>query len=343
MRKVLAYFLVLLCLAALVISQSSELMRVWENRVYARNHVLWSDRYTYGDLYGLSYLPTFKIPHEEAFIQPKVQARGNHHLSIIGDSYFYSYLPMQAQYFHGVQHLEFISWSKPKALKPLSGRPNRLLIEVVERNAFVNLRLSKIKADFYGASLPQESHGLWGLNAWIQETFYHPNQESQLAHLIFGTHLWSKFKEGKAAWNYQVFDRVDPGVQVSQDGQFLYLKETLDPKLTSSSFYPYSAQELQALVMEMNAIQDFFKTKGFQEVYFSILPNPVRVLMTEAKPTNRLFEDVAQHPQARFQWIDARPILQAKARSYFFQSDSHWNQAGAAAYLSYLNQVLAKP
>ena len=117
----------------------------------------------------------------------------------------------------------------------------------------------------------------------------------------------------------------------------MYLAETINPAHVGSSFSDISEAQIKTQVTELNAIQDYYKAKGFDEVLFSIIPNPVSVLRTENRPDNQLIQRIKSHPDFKGKLMDATEGLSKNAASNFFTSDSHWNQRGAKIWLDQFN------
>lgn len=124
---------------------------------------------------------------------------------------------------------------------------------------------------------------------------------SNLPGLISGL---ESLKEFKADFNLNFFGRVDKDVAISKDQHFLYLAETVNPTHAGSSFSEISEAQINGQVQQLNAIQEYYKAKGFDEVLFSIIPNPVSVLRTENRPENHLIQRIKSHPDFRGRLID---------------------------------------
>ena len=92
MGKLPSFFTVGLFLIVFTISSSDGLMVKTAQYRYALDNVFGSDKYTYGDLYGLSYLPAFKVKPEA---QPETKPCGNQrniNLYAICDSYLWFFV-----------------------------------------------------------------------------------------------------------------------------------------------------------------------------------------------------------------------------------------------------------
>jgi hypothetical protein len=174
----------------------------------------------------------------------------------------------------------------------------------------------------------------------IKENLYHKSLEANIEFAWFNFGFWESLKELKGDFNLNFFGRVDKEVAISKDQNLLYLAETLNPNNPGSSFFDISEEKLKAQVSELNSIQDYYKARGFDEVIFSIIPNPVSVLKTENRPDNHLIQRIKLHPDFKGKLIDATEDLSKNAKSNFFTSDSHWNQKGAKIWLDQLNRQL---
>jgi hypothetical protein len=174
----------------------------------------------------------------------------------------------------------------------------------------------------------------------IKENLYHQSLEANIEFAWFNFGFWEPLKEFKADFNLNFFRRVDKEVAISKDQNFLYLAETINPAHVGSSFSDISEAQIKTQVTELNAIQDYYKAKGFDEVLFSIIPNPVSVLRTENRPDNQLIQRIKSHPDFKGKLMDATESLSKNAASNFFTSDSHWNQRGAKIWLDQLNTQL---
>jgi RNase H-fold protein (predicted Holliday junction resolvase) len=129
---------------------------------------------------------------------------------------------------------------------------------------------------------------------------------------------------------------------VSSDKSFLYLKETIDPNVIGSSFFPVSEEMLLDFVNHLNEINDYYLKAGFKKVLISIPANPVAILQTEEKPTNQLLTRLRKHPNLKVELVDPSDSLKVNASQNYFKSDSHWNTNGAKIWLTYLNRSLEK-
>jgi hypothetical protein len=343
MKKIAALFVLLVCLLALSVSSSEQAMRVITKQRYAGTGLFHSDKYTFGDLYGLSYLPEFRLPKSEGFIQPPtgLPAEKDIDLYIVGDSYLYSYLePIPANYAR-VARVDFRRWAHVpvRAETFQSPRKKVLLIESVERNLANVLGLGHVRAVF--EPTPPVDKPWWEQwNEAIKAALYHPTLESNLDFTLFNVSLLSPLKGWKATWNDRVFGRPAAEVVRSSQGDRLFMKETVGPQEMGSSFREISDAEIQRRVHEMEEIQTFYRAKGFDQVLFSFMPNPVALLDAQRGKGNQLLARIQAASAGPLTIIDPTDRLKSNAEAYFYRSDSHWNQRGARVWLDQLNEVL---
>lgn len=341
MKKIAAFFVFFICLLALVVSSSEQGMRKLTKARYAATGILNSDKYAFGDLYGISYLPEFRIPKEEKFLEVPtgLPAVKDIDLYIVGDSYLYSYLDTIPDYYARVNKLDFRRWAHVpvRAEAFQSNRKKVLLIETVERNIANVLALERIRAVF--EPTPPPTLPWWERwNQAIKSALYHPTLESNLEFTLFNVALFSPLKEWKALWNDRVFGRLASEVQRSKLGNYLYMNETVDSREKGSSYREISEAEVKASVQKMKEIQSFYLAKGFDMVLFSFMPNPVSLL--EPERTNQYLVRIRAEASGDLNLIDPSERLKLEAKQNFYQSDSHWNPRGARVWLDQLNEVL---
>ena len=354
MQKLLAFLGFIFCVLTLYLTSSNTGMKWITRDRYSRVGAFGADKYLYGDLYGLTYLSQFKKIKDTNFVSlPAIVQKSNSDtakLFILGDSYLYSFFKEDPRYYVGINQVQFIRWSvaNPIEILPSKNKKNILLIESVERNMSGLFNLSSVKARLDRAEATNSELNARQKIAFfaseidrvIKENLYHQSLEANIEFAWFNFGFWEPLKEFKADFNLNFFGRVDKEVSISKDQNFLYLAETLNPAHVGSSFSDLSEAQLKSHVSELNAIQEYYQAKGFDEVIFSIIPNPVSVLKTENKADNRLIQRIKSHPNFKGKLIDATDGLSKNAASNFFTSDSHWNQRGAKIWLDQLNTQL---
>ncbi len=354
MQKLLAFFVFIFCALTLYLTSSNTGMKWVTRDRYSRIGALGADKYLYGDLYGLTYLSKFKKVKDTNFVSlPAIDQKANSDtakLFILGDSYLYSFFKEDPRYYVGINQVQFIRWSvaNPVEIIPSKNKKNILLIESVERNMLGLFNLNSVKArldraEVINAELTMRQKIAFvasEIDRVIKENVYHNSLEANIEFAWFNFGFWEPIKEFKADFNLNFFGRVDKEVAISKDQNFLYLAETINPAHVGSSFSDVSEAQIKTQVSELNAIQDYYKAKGFNEVIFSIISNPVSVLKTENKPDNHLVQRIKSHPDFKGKLMDATEDLSKNAASNFFTSDSHWNQRGAKIWLDQFNTQL---
>ncbi len=354
MQKLLAFLVFIFCALTLYLTSSNTGMKWVTRDRYSRIGALGADKYLYGDLYGLTYLSKFKKVKDTNFVSlAAINQKANSDtakLFILGDSYLYSFFKEDPRYYVGINQVQFIRWSvaNPVEIIPSKNKKNILLIESVERNMLGLFNLNSVKArldraEAINAELTMRQKIVFvasEIDRVIKENVYHNSLEANIEFVWFNFGFWEPLKEFKADFNLNFFGRVDKEVAISKDQNFLYLAETINPAHVGSSFSDVSEAQIKTQVSELNAIQDYYKAKGFNEVIFSIIPNPVSVLKTENKPDNHLVQRIKSHPDFKGKLMDAMEDLSKNAASNFFTSDSHWNQRGAKIWLDQFNTQL---
>ena len=355
MQKIFALIGFIFCALTLYLTSSNAGMKGITQDRYSRIGALGADKYLYGDLYGLTYLSKFKNVKDTNFVllPPATDLEASSksaNLFILGDSYLYSFFRQDPRYYVGVNQVQFIRWSvaNPVEIIPSNNKKNILLIESVERNMgglfdlnSVKARLDKAEATNSKQNTRQKIAFFFSeIDRGVKESLYHQSLEANIEFAWFNFGFFEPLKELKADFNLNFFERVDKEVAISKDQDFLYLTETVDPNNAGSSFSKISEAQIKDQVKKLNAIQEYYKAKGFDEVLFSIIPNPVAVLNTENRPENHLIQRIKSHPDFVGKLIDPTDSLSNNASLNFFKSDSHWNQKGAKIWLDEVNKQL---
>lgn len=320
----------------------------WLTKIrYESNGFLGSDKYQYGDLYGIAYLKDFKLELDMSVVSPPKLLSKQQDISIyiIGDSYFYSSFDIVPNYFERVKSIQFFKWDySPKIPFSFSGHNTKrvLLIESVERNVFNLISQKRLASIFKQPDNMEEKWSIWSFDELIKQQLYHPTLEENISFAFFDLALFSKWKELKAGFNVDFFGRAPIGVQLSQTKDFLYLRETVDSLADGSSFQAISDLRIRHLVQQMKQIDRDAKELGFDEVLFSFIPNPSSVLQTELNQYNQFIPRLEKMVGDELILVNPTAQLSKNAKQNFFKSDSHWNQNGARIWLDLLNQKLLK-
>lgn len=345
MRKFIALFVLFLFAAALFVSSSNTGMAWLTKQRYAPDALLGSDKYTYGDLFGISYLPAFKKVKDTSPVAPPLLSAAEKDIAlyVIGDSYFYSSFEQIPDYFERTKSLTFYKWDdRPlRSFKlPQDSTRKVLLIECVERNVLNVVNPQRVQAVFELPVLETPKASVSMLNDAIRAMLYHPTLEENLSFALFDVSIFSAFKELKASFNQAFFGRSPSGVVLAKSKDFLYLEQTVDTAAVGSSFKQVSPKTYADLIQQMRSIESYAKKVGFDEVVFSFIPNPSSVLLTEGRAYNQFVPEVARLAAPDLQVIDPTYALGKNAKANFFHNDSHWNKKGAQIWLALLNDRL---
>ena len=226
-----------------------------------------------------------------------------------------------------------------------TNRKNILLIEIAERN----LRYMTDTAAIYSKAALANKRNVTATSSATLSAFsdgfslgfiFNPLIEQNLQFSLFDYRFFTPFKEMKAQLNYRLFNRASEGVKVSANGKYLYLAETVDSTQITSSFNPVSDKEIDKLVYTLNLTYRHYKLLGFDEVYFSIVPNPVTILNTGKYGYNELIPKVQNDERLEMKIIDAYTPFKKSTNQLYQYSDSHWNNNGFCLWMSQVDREL---
>jgi hypothetical protein len=296
----------------------------------------WFDKYEhcfpsavrYGDLYFQTNTPGYAA--ESKRVKPILTSKNSKTtLTIVGDSYTQGFdsLDFSAGTYH------FIHWNSLQDTLPAldSNKRNIIIIETSER--FIRQRF----VNHNHLYVEKES------NAKARKTTTEIKllAENNLQYLLTYFDWQLPFKEQKSSIYLHWFDRFSPLVTKPDSSGRLYLKETIDPELLSSSFNSVSDAEIQNLVKDLNTINNELYRIGFDEVYMSFIPNPASIYKTNNPiPYNRLIERIQKNPSVLFKTIDVLAVFQKQKTAVFKFNDSHWNELGKMIWILKVNQYI---
>jgi hypothetical protein len=332
----------------LVVATTRDYMIELKNSRYGNKSLLRSDRYRYGDLYGFCYLPRFRnVPPTQVTIPLLPQTQDTCiRLVALCDSYFWSSIKNDS-ILNGVKDVTYIKWNASSLKETVvidTTKPNVLLIETIERElrskfdtSFVYNKLKieqmerKIGVQNGIVKSEATTYSFWG-------KLFNSEIDKNLEFLLFDVSFWTPLKELKATLNFEFFDKTDHDVQVSKTKDFLYYFNTTDSTLSNSSFYPWTDLEVTEGVRSLNIIYDHYKKLGFDEVYFSIAPNPVSIVEPTYGTYNQLIPRIYAHPELRVPIIDIFNEFKASKVNLYRPSDTHWNPNGFYLWVNKFNQ-----
>ncbi len=317
-----------------------------------RNLLIRSDRWAYGDLYGLSYLHAFRVKLEPFRQYPYRASKPltNKVLYITGDSYLADKTLTSAfKKFDNVIFLDLRFPFGPMVLD--STKQNYMLIELAERNLnnYITDRTSEIKwtkSDIqakYNYGVAKNSNTdvqSLSLLTRINNVIFNPDLNRNLQLLLFDDKLLTPFKELKANLNYSLFDRLEKEVRVSTDKKRLLMAITVDTAYAESAFKPKQEKAIKALTHNLEKAGSYYRSIGFKDVYLSVVPNPVSVYDYKRMPYNHLLQRV--EGQIHLKTISLYNTFRAAPQNMYYLSDSHWNPLGFEKWVGQANNFFEK-
>ncbi len=353
-KKILSYFLIAFGLLVLGISTSKEAMRyIITNR---NGNQWWSIcQWNKGDLVGMAHLDIInKFESQEAssgFKRVNDSFPKNTNLYIFGDSYA-RYLKDFPWAFSGVNYLKVLDKTYACNYHLDSSKRNILLIEITERHIRYYFSDTRMLEEIYDSiGKKRNLTGVVGphtknyfeasiLPDLKLEDFFNKNINPNLQHNLFNYQFLKPFFQVKAAINYYLFSRADGDVVVSNDGNFLFLKETVDRYNIVSSYYPVTNDEINNLTNNINIIYNFYKKGGFDEVYLSIIPNPATIVQHEGY--NNLIPLIQNNPALKMKIIDIYSVFRNTHGDYYLPGDTHWNLMGKQLWIDLVNKSITE-
>jgi len=349
MKKTIAWFFVILFSALYAFASYGDFEKTIDFRNKS-NSVFGSDKYKFGDLFGISYYPLIKQNLREtkrtfAVENPTVNKKIN--LCLAHDSYLgKDFLASKEQINSAdtIYDLEY-PWFRGKANAPVvldTSKTNVLVFEIVERNLFrldkkaalnvVNLAAAKENPVPVPEAKPVKKKSKL---KQYKEIIFNTRINKNLEFLLFDLRLFTPFKELKSYINHKFFNRLQPEVFISENQKQEYIadvKTSIEDKLTVA--------ETEKTVALLNEIHDFYKSKGFDKIYFSIVPNPVAIIKPEALRYNNQIPMIQNSPNLRMPMIDIYTDFKKCDADLYFFSDTHWNRNGFTLWINKFNATL---
>jgi hypothetical protein len=309
---------------------------------------LFPDDYRNGDLYHLSYLPQFKEKLEACPPVKQTLKNSNVNLFVIGDS-FTEAQRVDKNDIHALKYTN-VHWSKQATIQLDTNIRNVLIIETVERTFKDHFSQEVNQFTFEKNIEKVEDKKSWKrvFREKFNQTmaFIFPEKdgiEQRFESSLFSYDLFLTFREVKATLNQVFFARVEKKVVLSKDEESIFFSEEALQRDAHSAFYPFSAEEKNALVQNINAVQERYLKAGFDEVYLSLIPNKVSIVSPNLGSYNHLIEQIQTDTSLKMPFIDTFVEFKKDPSQYYLKSDSHWTCAGRDIWLSKVNKILANP
>jgi hypothetical protein len=365
MRKTAGYFVFLFSVLVFLTAMNQTFInRIKKDRYFdhlnapgAFNRTLYyrvfvrSDKWRYGDLYGVSYLPEYKFPLEPFSRYEKKNAPPptGRSLYIIGDSYLADKTMDGA--FRDFDEVVFLDRRFPFGpIRLDSTRQNYLIMEFAERN-LNDYALSttaekrwtpaqlRAKINFSGQAenMQGETNLPTGIADRLNRALFNKDLSRNLELLLFDDRFFSPFKQFKAYLNYKYLGRVAKEVAVSTDKRRLLMNITVDTSYRQSVFREVDDRELSRLTGNLNTAQAYYRSIGFKKVILSVIPNAVSVYDARRMPYNHLLERVEKNNL--FPVLSLWKAFKSSNSNLYYQSDTHWNPRGLDLWINTVNKA----
>jgi hypothetical protein len=346
MKRIVAYIALFVAIVLYAISCSNKLSEQYTDARYNGPIMFSYDKFRYGDLFGISFLPGYKfeMAKEPCYIKKqKYNIPPIIDLYMINDSYLGFHLATDTN-FYGVTKIKNIEWFDTVKIETMldTSKINVLLFEVCERYfRFISDSLTlKEKVQVFKdedqlkkktQQVAGEKPGFWDD---IFSYIFNPRTNFNLEFNTFDYHFVTPLRELKAQLNYKLFNRISKEVVVSNHNQHLYFAETIDTVQKLSSFNPVADEEVKYIVACLNATYKYYKAAGFDEVYFTVVPNPVSVMCPDQSKYNHLIPRVTYNSSLQMPIIDLFDIYMKTPTPVYYHSDTHWNYDGFTIFLN---------
>jgi hypothetical protein len=321
-----------------------------ENTLYQRVFIR-SDRWAYGDLYGLCYLPQYKLRLEpfECYEKQGGETASGRVVYLIGDSYLADKTMGAA--FKGFDEVIFLDRRFPFGPVSLdSTKQNVLIMEFAERNLVdYEIRLTPEnrwteteivhRSSFRPPTTKRGNSCLpTGFAERLNKILFNSNLSRNLELLLFDDKIFTSVKETKAWLNNLFFGRLPREVALSSDKKRLLMNITVDTVFRQSDFRMIPDVEIVNLVRHLKEAKDYYLSIGFKKVYLSVIPNAVSVYDSNRMPYNHLLERVEKNNL--FPVISVYRSFKDNHRNLYYRSDTHWNPVGFGIWIKKTDSVL---
>ena len=333
MKKILLYTLLLLLLISSVILYRAATDE--KTFVKVEESGLVSDMYRYGDLYTHTNLPEYKVESALDTLIPKFKPEEKDtqlNVYILGDSYTQAGRVDAANLRSGFYQYGFDKYHG----KLDTSKRNVLIFEKTERYLRMNIQdeLKLIRK-------PPQSK----LNEFLSRNpdpdIYNTTRiNERLQYLVSNNVIASFLKESKARFNFSCLKFSGNHVIVSPETHLVYLAETLDSSNSCSPYHQIPTQEENEIIDYLNAMYDEYKAIGFDEIYFSPIPEKIRIYPIDSTIQFNHFYSMLQNPRLKMSLINCTDALKNSNEKVFMTCDTHWNTHGINVWLKMVDDVI---
>jgi hypothetical protein len=352
MKRALAYIVLFISIVLYAISCSNTLSEKYTDLRFGGNIWFSYDKFRYGDLFGISFLPGYKheLAKEPAYVKKKkYNIPKAIDLYLINDSYVGFHLAVDSN-FYGISKIKHKDWFDSIPIETVldTSKINVLLFEVSERyfryiSDSITLKKQVVVMKNTTSARTEIQNMEPRHTGFFEDMFsyiFNKQTNENLEFNAFDYHFITPLRELKAEINYKFFNRVSKEVVVSDHNDNLYFAATIDTSEKSSSFNYLPKEEVTSTIAWLNASYKYYKKLGFDEVYFTIVPNPVSVLCPDRSKYNHLIPIITHDSSLRMPMIDLFDIFRNYPTPVYFKSDTHWNDDGFTIWLNLFHERL---
>jgi hypothetical protein len=216
---------------------------------------------------------------------------------------------------------------------------NLINVEVREaeiKKATIDHKTAKINRNINSESFFQK------IKSNVPRFLFNRDINSNIEANIWDVSLFTPIKEFKADINYRLFGTLPQDVKISEKKKQLFYSPTIDTSNSMSSFKSMPDEERDMLIDRLNKIYNEAKHSGFNNVYLSIIPNPVSIIDPGYKGLtyNHLIEQIEYSKKLYIPCIDIMAEFKKTPNKVYSKSDTHWNFIGAHMWLDKFNTEL---
>lgn len=296
-----------------------------------------TDRWEYGDLYGISFLPEYRIklvPFKN-YDNRANKTPTNKVLYIIGDSFTADKIFNNA--FSGFDKVIFLDRRFPFGpIKPDTSKKNYLIMEFSELN-ISGYRSKKSFEILNNAAQPAVVKPVSLLDR-LGNILFNKDINKNLEQILFDAKIFTPAKELKATFNYHVLGRLPKEVAVSTDHKRLLLNSTVDTSSSKSIFRSLTDAEIDSISVSLKADQQRYLSLGFKKVFLSLIPDAASIYDAHRFTYNRLLPRIES--KTTIPLISVYNTFKQDKRNLYSLSDAHWNDVGYGIWVNRVNEVL---
>lgn len=350
MRKVFAILITITALTVLLTAMNQSFInRVKQDRYFdhipteeAKHKSLYhdifihTDRWEYGDLYGISFLHEYriKLTQFKNYDNRDGKKPTNKVLYIIGDSFTADKIFNNA--FVDFDQVVFLDRRFPFGpVRPDINKQNYLIMEFSELNitGYRSKKSFEILSDTHLPSGPKPV----SIFERLGNIIFNKELNKNIELLLFDDKVFTLIKEVKATFNYHILDRLPKEVAVSTDKSRLLLNSTVDTISAQSVFRSLPNAEIDSISANLVADQQRYLSLGFKKVYLSLIPNAASIYDEHRFTYNYLLPRMES--KTNISLIPVYHIFKLDKRNLYSRGDAHWNDLGYGLWIKQVNDI----